>query len=117
MPNIVYCYNSNQCYARLSQLTSVANNPPTENVDHHNFQTFIDNHNVLENSVSKLGTQNEALSQANLALENHFSDLLNTQSETQKIIKPPEVSTAATASSIADELSERECKKKQHYSL
>ena len=111
MPNIVYCYNSNQCYARLSQLTSVANNPPTENVDHHNFQTFIDNHNVLENSVSKLGTQNEALSQANLALENHFSDLLSTQSETQKIIKPPEVSTAATASSIADELSERECKK------
>ena len=113
MPNIVYCCNLNQCYARLSQLTSVANNPPIENVDHHNFQTFIDNHNVLENSVSKLGTQNdhEALSQANLALEKHFSDLLSTQSETQKIIKPPEVSTAATASSIADELFERERKK------
>ena len=112
MPNLVYCCNLNQCYARLSQLTSVANNPPTENFDHHNFQTFNDNHNVLENSVSKLGTQIEALSQANLALEKHFSDLLSTQSETQKIIKPPEVSTAATASSIADEpLSERECKK------
>ena len=111
MPNIVYCCNLNQYYASLSQLTSVANNPPTENVDHHNFQIFIDNHNVLENSVSKLGTQIEALSQANLALEKSFSDLLSTQSETQKIIKPPEVSTAATASSVADELSEREYKK------
>ena len=108
---IVYCCNLNQCYAHLSQLTSVANNPPTKNVDHHNFQTFIDNHNVLENSVSKLDTQIEALSQANLALEKHFSDLLSTQFETQKIIKLPEVSTAATASSIADELSEHERKK------
>ena len=111
MPNIVYCCNLNQCYARLSQLTSVANTPLTESVDDHNFQTIIDNHNTLENSVSKLGTQIEALSKANTALEKRFSDLLNTQSVNQKTLKSSEVSTAATASSIADELSERERKK------
>jgi len=47
---------------------------------------------------------------SNTALEKCFSNLLRTQSETQKILKPAEVSTAATASAIADELSERECK-------
>ena len=43
--------------------------------------------------------------------QRRFNDLLKLQSETQKSLKPPEVSTAATASSIADELSERERKK------
>jgi len=41
-------------------------------------------------------------------LEKRFSDLIKIQSETQKILKPAEVSTA---SSIADELSEHEHKK------
>jgi len=111
MPNIVYYCSLNQCYACLSQLTSVVNTPLTESVDDHNFQTIIDNHNTLENSVSKLGIMIEALSKANTALEKRFSDLLNTQSVNQKILKPSEVSTAATASSIADGLSECERKK------
>ena len=59
---------------------------------------------------NKLGTQIEARSQANTALERHFNDLLKTRSETLKILKPSEVSTAATALSIADKLSERERK-------
>jgi len=65
---------------------------------------------VLKDSVFKLGTQIEARSQANTALERQFNDLLKTRSETQKILKSSEVSTAATALSIADELSERERK-------
>jgi len=88
----------------------VSNNPTIDNIDQ-TFQAFTANHNILENSVSKLGTQLEALSQANTALEKHFNDLLKTRSETQKILKPAEVSTAATALSIADELSECERKK------
>jgi len=48
--SLIFC-NLNQCYARLSQLTPVANTPLTESVDDHNFQTIIDNHNTLENSV------------------------------------------------------------------
>ena len=110
VPNIVYCCNHNQCYARLNQLTSVANNLTFDNVDQ-TFQAINVNHDALKDSVSKLGTQIEALSRANTALEKRFNDLLKSQSETQKSLKPPEVSTAATASSIADELSERERKK------
>jgi len=110
VPNIVYCCNFNQCYARLTQLTSVANNLTVDGVDQ-TFQAITVNHDVLKDSVSKLGTQIEALFQANTALERRFNDLLKTQSETQKILRPSEVSTAATASSIADELSERDRKK------
>jgi len=62
--------------------------------------------NTLKHSVSTLGSQIEALFQANSALEKRFSDLVNTQSQSQKISKPLELSSAAAASSIADELPE-----------
>lgn len=68
IPNIVYYCILNQCYARLSQLSSVANNPLPENIDQ-NFQAIIDNHNNLEQSVSKFGAQIKSLSKANSALE------------------------------------------------
>ena len=72
---------------------------------------IADNHSALENSISKLSSQIEALSRANTALEKCFTDLINTQSVTHKDTQPPITSTAATASSIVDELSERECKR------
>ena len=69
------------------------------------------NYSALENFVSKLSSQIEALSQANTALEKHFTDLLKSQSETHQETQPPNISTAVTASSIVDELSEREHKR------
>ena len=101
----------NQCYARLSQLTSIANNPLPENIDQ-NFQAIIDNHNNPEQSVSKIGAQIESLSKANSALEIKFSELITNQSQAQDVPKQSELSTVATATSIVDELSE--CKRKRN---
>ena len=50
VPNLVYCCKLNECFSRLNQLTSVAHNSATDEVD---LKTIADSQSALENSVSK----------------------------------------------------------------
>ena len=63
----------------------------------------------MKKSVSQIGSQIEVLSKANAELNDKFVNLLKTHSQ-QVSVKPSEFS-ASTATTIADELAERDRKK------
>jgi len=63
IPNIVYCCKLHQCYTKLNQLTSVANNPLPDTVN--NLQKLSEQHVTLKKAVAQLDSQIEVLSQNN----------------------------------------------------
>ena len=110
IPNLVYCCKYNQCYSRLNQFTSVANHDSLVNISQ-DLKVIGEQYGVLKTTVSKLGSQIEELSQNNLSLKKKFNDLLSSQKQPQatgNISSSQELSTATT---IAEELAERERKK------
>ena len=117
IPNLVYCCKYNQCYSHLNQFTSVANHDSPVNISQ-DLKVISDQYGVLKTTVSKLGSQIEELSQNNLSLKKKFNDLLSSQKQpqaTENVSSSQELSTATT---IAEELAERERKKeKQHNHL